>query len=367
MILKGAATIFLGVSLLALTACEDRSSTLPVNRNIPVHTYGAGVGGGSLGMYTVRQGDTVGKIAQSYNLALRDVLDANDLRAPYTLYKGQRLTLPAPQTYKVRPGDSLYTVSRLFDTSTTEVARLNHLSAPYRITTGQVITLPPRYRPSPAFRQAAARPVPPPSVVTPSGRIDREPLAPPPVTDMAGSSGGRYVPPPSSSSEYVDDLPSSRTSPSARPEAAPAEVKKASASASAKVIAETPRREGKFLKPVAGRVISSYGLKKDGLHNDGVNIQAAKGDPVRAAENGVVVYTGNQIAGYGNLILIRHADQYVSAYAHLDKTLVKKGDTVKRGQTVGTVGQSGAVDKPQLHFEIRKGTKALDPSGLVKL
>ena len=126
-----------------------------------------------------------------------------------------------------------------------------------------------------------------------------------------------------------------------------------------------PALEGKFLKPVNGKIISNYGDKADGQHNDGINIQAMKGDPVRAAENGQVVYVGNEIEGYGNMILLRHKDQYMTAYAHMAKTLVKKGDTIRRGQTIGTVGSTGFVDKPQLHFEIRKGKKAIDPSGLI--
>lgn len=349
----------LGVSALVLAGCADNSTKQP-NPNIPVHKYGATAGGGSLGLYTVRQGETVWMISQRYNLALRDILDANYMRPPYSLSKGQRLSLPAPQTYKVRSNDSLYTISRLFNTSTTEIARLNKLTPPYKLTDGQVLRLPPQYKLVPVSLETVSMPVPvrPPLVETsksstkplsPRDRIEREALPPP----IASAEGGRYVPPPSSSSDYVDD--------------APAYVKPASATTPAKTIGKAPQREGKFIKPVAGKVISGYGLKSDGLHNDGVNIQAAKGDPVRAAESGVIAYTGNQIAGYGNLILIRHADQYVTAYAHVDKTLVKKGDVVKRGQTIGTVGTSGSVDKPQLHFEIRRGTKALDPSDLVKL
>lgn len=363
----------LGVSLLALTACEDRSHLLPVNTSIPINSYGAGVGGGSLGMYTVGQGESVWQISQRYNLALRDVLDANDLTAPYDLYKGQRLNLPAPQTYKVRDKDTLYLISQLFNTSTSDIARLNKLSPPYKLTTGQTLRLPPRYKPAPVVSQQVAMraPSPPPRVSTPAPSsasqpvIQREALSPP-MPIPSGPTQGRYVPPASSASDYQDDprpqAPSTVEAPAPSPS-----VKPASAAADAKVIAQAPKREGKFIKPVAGKIISGYGPKKDGLHNDGINIQAAKGDPVRAAESGVVVYTGNQIAGYGNLILIRHADKFVSAYAHLDKTLVKKGAVIKRGQTIGTVGATGSVDKPQLHFEIRKGTKALDPAGLVVL
>jgi murein DD-endopeptidase MepM/ murein hydrolase activator NlpD len=125
---------------------------------------------------------------------------------------------------------------------------------------------------------------------------------------------------------------------------------------------KTPPRTGRFMRPVDGKIISGYGPKEGGLHNDGINIKAAKGTAVRAAENGVVAYTGNEMAGYGNLILIRHADRWMTAYAHMDKILVKKGDVVSAGQTVGTVGATGQVDSPQLHFEVRKGTQAEDPA-----
>lgn len=125
-----------------------------------------------------------------------------------------------------------------------------------------------------------------------------------------------------------------------------------------------PAREGsKFLWPVEGKILSSYGAKDGGLHNDGINIQVNRGDPVKAAESGVVVYAGDGIKGYGNLILIRHAGGWVTAYAHNDKILVKRGDTVKRGDVISWAGITGGVSEPQLHFEIRKGTQAVDPMG----
>ena len=108
-------------------------------------------------------------------------------------------------------------------------------------------------------------------------------------------------------------------------------------------------------------MISTYGPKSDGRHNDGINIKARQGAPVRAAENGVVVYSGNELQGYGNLVLIRHADRWLTAYGHMDSVVVTKGMTINRGQTIGTVGQTGSVDAPQLHFEVRRGTDALNP------
>ncbi len=138
-------------------------------------------------------------------------------------------------------------------------------------------------------------------------------------------------------------------------------------SAQAKKIAatSTPSRVGRFLVPVNGRVISEYGPKKGGRHNDGINIAASMGTPVKAAENGVVVYAGNQLRGYGNLLLVRHSGGWVSAYAHTSAFRVKAGDRVKQGQIIAEVGDSGNVDQPQLHFELRKGTRAVNPKSLI--
>jgi len=120
-------------------------------------------------------------------------------------------------------------------------------------------------------------------------------------------------------------------------------------------------REGRFAWPVRGRVLSGFGPKPDGLRNDGVNIAVPEGSPVRAAERGTVVYVGNELRGYGTLILLKHADGWLTAYAHLGSTTVDKGDRVGPGQVVGTVGKSGAVVDPQLHFEVRRGSQAVNP------
>jgi len=123
-----------------------------------------------------------------------------------------------------------------------------------------------------------------------------------------------------------------------------------------------PSREGAgFAWPLQGAVLSTFGPKAGGLHNDGINIKARSGDPVRAAEAGVVVYAGSALKSYGNLVLVRHAGGWVTAYAHTDRILVARGDSVKRGDVIAWAGQSGGVPEPQLHFEIRKGTAAVDP------
>jgi murein DD-endopeptidase MepM/ murein hydrolase activator NlpD len=117
-----------------------------------------------------------------------------------------------------------------------------------------------------------------------------------------------------------------------------------------------------FRWPVRGRVISGFGPKTSGQQNDGINIAVPEGTEIKAAEDGVVAYAGNELKGYGNLVLIRHANGYVSAYAHASELLVKRGDSIKRGQAIARAGQTGNVTSPQLHFEIRKGSTPVDPT-----
>ena len=113
--------------------------------------------------------------------------------------------------------------------------------------------------------------------------------------------------------------------------------------------------------PVAGKIVARFGPAGKGLHNDGINISAPVGTQVRAAGDGVVAYAGNELKGFGNLLLIKHADGWTTAYAHNDKLLVARGDKITQGQVIATVGRTGNVDSPQLHFEVRKGTQAMDP------
>ncbi|MBF0392947.1 MAG: M23 family metallopeptidase, partial [Alphaproteobacteria bacterium] len=129
------------------------------------------------------------------------------------------------------------------------------------------------------------------------------------------------------------------------------------------IIAEPPpmSRSG-FGWPLEGKVVQGYGTIAKGQRNDGINIKAARGTPIKAAQDGVVAYAGNELRGFGNLLLIKHADGWMTAYGHADELLVGRGDMVKRGQAVAKVGGSGNVGEPQLHFEIRKGVQAVDPT-----
>ena len=172
-----------------------------------------------------------------------------------------------------------------------------------------------------------------------------------PVAQTASTSSSPPV-----RSSALPPVSSSSTSSAARPTAKPAPPRPVV------TVAKPPPRAGSgFIWPVDGRVLSSFGAKPNGLHNDGVNIAAPRGAAIRAADNGVVAYAGKEIRGFGNLLLIKHADGLITAYAHSDTILVARGDTVTRGQVIGKVGTTGGVDSPQLHFEVRKGTRAVDP------
>ena len=324
---------------LMMTACSQPAT------NARYYQYGGILSAGSsLGLHTMRKGETLWAVAKAYNVDLRDMLDMNRLSAPYRVRVGDRIKIPAPAQYTVKRTDTLYKVSRIFDTTTTELARLNNIKAPYILATGQTLRLPPRY--AQATSKASVSSYSP--VVASSSKslkIEREELRP-------------------NQSMREENLVSSPQPAivQSRPDAGGAKVTSTSS-----VLSPVLTGDVRFIKPVAGKIISGYGPKEDGLHNDGINIKAAHGDAVRAAEKGVVVYQGNQIEGYGNMILIRHANGYLTAYAHMAKTLVKKGETVKRGQTIGTVGSSGNVKTPQLHFEIRKGRNAMDPSKILQI
>jgi murein DD-endopeptidase MepM/ murein hydrolase activator NlpD len=127
--------------------------------------------------------------------------------------------------------------------------------------------------------------------------------------------------------------------------------------------ANPPHTGPGFQWPVRGTILVGYGPGASGTQNDGINIGAAAGAVIVAANDGVVAYAGNELRGFGNLILIKHADGWTTAYAHCETLLVKRGDRVRRGQAIAKVGQTGAVAEPQLHFEIRRSTQPLDPVG----
>ena len=296
---------------------------------------------------TVRSGDTVYGIARRHRLSPQAVIDANRLTPPYTLYPGQVLRLPGGPGHTVRNGDSLYAISRRYDVPVGDLARANGLRPPYTIYVGQQLAIPQPAPAAPPVVVASNRPAYPvrsnPAAVTPStGSAGSAPPLPPRRPD-------RSEPPRSVVASPIPPRPPQLVAARERQIALPA------------IPAPQARSASGFQWPLAGEVVSRFGPKSDGRHNDGVNIAAAAGTPVLAADNGVVAYAGNELRGYGNLVLIRHDGDWVSAYGHAERLLVSRGDRVRAGQRIATVGRSGAVQTPQLHFELRRGAVAVDP------
>lgn len=301
---------------------------------------------GAPGTVTVQRGDTLYGIARANEVPLRAVIEANGLQPPYVLRVGDVLRLPNTRFHVVAGGDTLYGIARRYNVDISSLARANSLSEPFTIRLGQRLVLPSAVQESPAPTMVA------------SGTV---PLANP-----------RSVPPPGVSSPGT---PSADTSASGRPaEAAPETPPSASesprtqtaapppATGSSAILKPPPARSGStFLMPVNGRILSDFGPRGGGLHNDGINIAAPRGTPVLAAENGVVVYAGSELKGFGNLLLINHAGGYMTAYAHNEALLVRRGDEVRRGQAIARVGRTGSVSSPQLHFEVRRNSRAIDP------
>jgi murein DD-endopeptidase MepM/ murein hydrolase activator NlpD len=357
---------------------------------------------------TVQPGDTLWKISRRLDVPLRDIIDANGLMPPYAIRSGQVLRVPAGRYYTVQRGDTVTNVATRFGIASADLARLNDLPPPYVILIGQQLRLPatsdvPQRQvaedslPLAPVRVAGITPPPASLPAASAGAVTQEELAPmaplspaPTTTTATAAPPARITPPPAIPADSsagadaepmatasVDDvaappMPSSRPG-SAEPVSAAAAVTvappvEAAPPAPQKVVAPAPPAQKinpsarlDLMWPVDGRVIATFGPKEGGLRNDGINIAAPRGAAIRAAEAGVVVYAGNGLQAFGNLVLIRHANGWVTAYAHADKLLVERGAKVARGQTIATVGSSGDVDKPQVHFQVRTSDGAVDP------
>lgn len=310
----------------------------------------------------VADGDTLWSISRRYGVPVRTIIDANQLKPPYRVASGAVLVLPQVRQHIVKPGETLYSISRLYGVDISTLVRLNHLDAPYYAKLDVALIIPP---PNQGSQVAAARavlaPAPAPPLPAPPKPVPPSPApssaAAPPPTAPAGGQASAAAP-----EVPLPPVKPARGAPSASPE--PAAVQASRPGQIAALPPPPPVSGGKgFVWPVEGRVVVGYGEGPGGTHNDGINIAAPLGTPVLAAQSGVVAYTGNELRGYGNLVLIKHADDWMTAYAHNGAVLVKRGETVKRGQLIARVGTTGGVTEPQLHFEMRRGTHALDPTG----
>lgn len=341
----------------------------------------------------VRQGETLYAVAQRANVPVRGLIEANNLQPPYALSRGQRLNVPQQQTHQVQSGDTLANIARRYGLGTNEIVRANQLTPPYAVKAGQILTLPSGapemlvagVTPNAASSLSTPPPSPPGSQMATEPTVERAPRGAVESATLAPLSGVSSSP---LAAPISAPAPTIAAASSPIPAAAPAPTAVASLPTPVPVMtppaavqpvslpmpssplarpdadddepAARPGTRG-FLWPVRGSVISDYGAKPGGMQNDGINIAAPKGAPIRAAEAGSVVYAGNDLKGFGNLLLVRHKDGWITAYAHADELLVKRGDDVIRGQTIARVGSTGGVGVPQLHFEIRRGSRPLNP------
>lgn len=317
------------------------------------------------GTTVVAQGESLNAVAARTGVPLRDLILANNLTAPFSVRPGQVLQLPQVRYHTVVAGDTVYNISRRYGVDQASLMAENGISPPFTVKLGQKLRIPGRVEPPPATVAA-------PAVVAPS--VD-EPAAP--LPEIIEPDPDSLPPPKPATSNTVSPeagdtaalaSPLAATAvpqPRKKPSPPPLPAAMAAATVPARpgsASAEAPPANGmRFLWPVAGDVISEFGSKPGGQHNDGINIQAAQGTSVRAAESGIVAYAGNEIRGFGNLVLIRHDGGWMTAYAHNATLLVKQGDKVVRGQQIARVGHTGNVTVPQLHFEVRKGRTPVDP------
>jgi murein DD-endopeptidase MepM/ murein hydrolase activator NlpD len=240
-----------------------------------------------------------------------------------------RVAPPAPAggIHVVTPGETLISIARLYGKTRVEVAKANNIDGYAIVKVGQRLTIP-------GVQQTQVRTAAKPA--TPPTPTQAKPQAAQPAQQKLAAQ-------PTATARLATPVNETREAP---------------ASATSDLTGAVPS----FRWPVRGRVIAGFGAKVNGAPNDGINLAVPEGTSVKAAEDGVVAYAGNELKGYGNLVLVRHSNGFVTAYAHASEIKVKRGDQIKRGQIIALAGQTGSASSPQLHFEIRKGSTPVDPS-----
>ncbi|MCA3254568.1 MAG: LysM peptidoglycan-binding domain-containing M23 family metallopeptidase [Alphaproteobacteria bacterium] len=306
---------------------------------------------------TVTAGDSLGRIAARFGVSPGAIAAENGLASPFTIKVGQTLRIPGGRYHRVKPGETGIAIARAYGVKWGDVVTANALEAPFTLAAGQRLRLP-------GAKEVAAMSL---EQRAEAFKVD--------IDDLVTGSEPAAATPPRPRPQRPAATQSARvTPPAATPPAVTPPAAAASAPPKAVAQAPLPRRQppskplvepaafsGRFSWPLEGRVISTFGPKPGGRYNDGINIKATAGAPVRAAADGVVAYAGDGLEGFGGLVLIRHGDGWVTAYAHNEELLVSRGQAVKRGDIVARAGATGSVDEPQLHFEIRRGRNPVNP------
>ncbi len=325
----------------------------------------------------VQQGDSLYAISKRHSVSIAALMDLNGLKSA-ALRPGQKIVLPAnarrpiakpaaslPATavgqapaaipaalpavaaapapadwdgsYTVKAGKSLFGIARAHKVNVAELQRVNGITDPGKMRPGMALKVPS----GPASASSAAS-APAPAPLSPPVAAASAPAPVAEVPRAAATGGPRLLnaPAPQAASPVVAPTKIAGVGPVTLPAAG----------------------AGKFRWPAKGALLAGFGKRPDGAHNDGINIAVPAGTDIAAADAGTVAYAGSEIKAYGNLVLIRHEGGWVTAYAHADQILVKRGDTVTRGQVIAKAGATGTVDQPQVHFELRQGSKPVDPA-----
>jgi murein DD-endopeptidase MepM/ murein hydrolase activator NlpD len=328
-------------------AYNEPSAYQPVQYQ-PQASYGEG------SAVIVEPGQTLYSIARAHGMSVTQLAAVNGLHPPYYLHAGQRLKVlgsdepraeatyaPAQQNFSqkgkvhtVRSGETLFALGRRYGVHPYKIADFNGLPHDISLSTGQKIRIP-------GGKSAE--------------RIEGEETFDPPQQDAAAYDEEQ------DSERSNREQDENNTDIAYAPADEDRDVTRSDTEDEQTGAASAEESINNFRWPVKGRIISKYGSKPGGTRNEGINIAVPEGTSVRAAESGVIAYAGNELKGYGNLVLIRHEGGWVTAYAHNKQLYVKRGDTVRRGDVIAKAGQTGSVDAPQLHFELRKGATAVDP------
>ena len=297
----------------------------------------------------VGPGETVQTLSNKYGVPISAIMEANKLSG-LSLKPGQRVIIPrynaagtAPASQPARPAPTIVSGGAPATVPASAGPKGAHVHV---IAPGETLmSLSRRYH-KPVGSIAAANHIPPTTMVKVGDRIVVPGVAAHSAKAITTPASPPAPQPKLASVEPAQSARMATPEPAAQPETA---------------VAEPMGGAPSFRWPVRGRVITAFGAKTDGQQNDGINLAVPAGTAVRAAEDGVVAYAGNELKGYGNLLLVRHADGFVTACAHASELMVKRGDKVRRGQVIAKSGQTGNVSAPQLHFEIRKGSTPVDP------
>ncbi|HVY87507.1 MAG TPA: LysM peptidoglycan-binding domain-containing M23 family metallopeptidase [Hyphomonadaceae bacterium] len=298
----------------------------------------------------VQDGDTLYDISRRYSVNMRALIETNNLQPPYALPPGSMVRLPPPNIHVIERGETLYSVSRRYNVDTRSLALLNGMSRPWAVWPGDELLLPPLARDQGRMSEPVVSQIPIAAAAVIAAPIAKPPVGPPAPSVKPQSLASKAAEPVAPKADTKAKVDVATVEPPKNPLAKPAASQPA------------PVGSHDFIWPVSGTPIKGFGTGTDGQRNDGVNIAVPQGADVKAAAGGEVVYAGNELAGFGNLILIRHPGGWVSAYAYSASMAVKEGDVVKQGQVIASAGATGNASTPQVHFELRKGKQPVDPA-----